>query len=105
MSSLIDEWKRSGEHPTTRTGNVRPPTNEDMSSWLSTGWNSISTELIVNSFRRCFLDDSMDLHIARHPRYGPAFRIRIAELSGIALPVQSEEPDDLESSIEDIYDE
>jgi len=82
IKESIDRWKASPNHEQTRFGNPRPPTTEDMMIWLSAAWTSISVALIRNSFERCFLGESLFLHIARNEVYGEQFRVKLAELAG-----------------------
>ena len=104
IAEQIDTWKASSEHAMTRCGNPRPPTNEDMSHWLSTAWTSISPEMITKSFEKCFLGDSLSLHVAQHPLYGLPFRIRIATV--LNEPLDSLDFEETpESDLEDIYEE
>ena len=82
MEEMIDQWKRSPNHEHTRAGNVRPPSNEDITKWLSDSWASIPQSVIRNSFDRCFMGDSLYLHVAQHELYGEQFRETIARLAG-----------------------
>jgi hypothetical protein len=85
-------------------GNPRPPTNSDMSVWLSSAWEYIPVALICNSFHRCFLGDSMFLHISHHDVYGERFRVRVAELSGTTeFPDGTDIAEDSDPEV--IYDE
>jgi len=104
IAEKIDSWKANPNHELTRNGNPKPPTNNDMSSWLSSGWAGISTERIANSFQRCFLGDFMSIHIAEHEVYGPPFRMKIA-LSTPAEVESIHRPEDFEESDVDEIDD
>ena len=106
LTVSIDEWKSNDGHFFTRGGNVKPPTNADLSRWLSRAWHSISSETIVRCFQRCLLGDSLDLHIAQHELYGPLFRHKLVEIMDAAQSSTEVEVDEeTESDIAEIYDE
>jgi hypothetical protein len=105
IKESIDAWIAGPNHEYTRAGNPRPPTTENMSNWLWTAWQSIATDLISNSFRRCFLGDCLFLHIAQHEIYGEKFRARVAELSTFVSTIEPISDILDESDPGDIYDE
>jgi hypothetical protein len=49
-----------------------------MSAWLADAWNTVQSETIANSLQRCFLGETLSLHIAMDERYGLQFRIQAA---------------------------
>jgi hypothetical protein len=105
IAESIDGWKANGPHSVTSHGNVRPPTTEQISSWLCDAWNRLGSEAIASSFTSCFLGDGLYLHIARNQTYGSLFRIRLAELTGRDLQVSQQGDLGNESDINEIDDE
>ena len=98
LAELIDQWKSGTDHSVTVHGNIKPPTIENMSNWFSIAWDRIGQDTIVRSVDRCFLGDSLFLHIAQHDIYGRLFRHAVADLTsnievGANHEVVSEESD------------
>ena len=105
IEQAIDQWKASSDHEFTPAGNARPPKNDDMSAWLSAAWNSLDSAMIANSFERCFLGDSLFLHIAQHELYGSLFRQTMARLTGEQMLPEIHQYESEESGISEVDDE
>ena len=75
-----------------------------MSAWLLESWAQIPEGLIRGSFRHCFLNDGLRLHVARHETYGLGFRLKLAELSTGATENTEEYETDGESDFSGIDD-
>ena len=103
IANEIDRWKANGGRGLTPAGNPRPPTIDDMVHWLSSSWSQIRTEMLDDSFRHCFLGDTIFLHIARHEVYGPLF---LAKVTSLLATVESGDIDEVgESDPGEIDDE
>lgn len=57
---LYDTWQREGAKTYTKGGNPRAPTKSEIVQWVKLAWRSLSTELIVNSFRTCGITVATD---------------------------------------------
>jgi hypothetical protein len=51
LIQLFDDWMMHGDKSFTKDGNPRPPAIEVYLDWVVTAWNSISTDVIVDSFK------------------------------------------------------
>ena len=50
----------TGEHRYTKTGNLKKPVNDLMCWWIIEAWNKISAEMIVTSFKKCGITNTLD---------------------------------------------
>ena len=49
-----------GEHSYTKAENIKKPANDLMCWWIMEAWNEIPTEMIVTSFKKCGITDTLD---------------------------------------------
>ena len=70
-----DDWLSSDDLPTTVGGNLRAPSLDVYLQWVVDAWSSISTDIIVKSFRTCGIslkhDGSEDEEIHLFKETGP----------------------------------
>lgn len=66
-------WLQCGSVPRTKSGEIKPPTFEQVGVWLQNSWGRLHSEIIINSFNSGFLGDIGDLHIAKDATIGPKF--------------------------------
>ena len=57
---LYNEWLSSGEKSFTASGNMKAPGKLLCLEWVKKVWNTVTTDVIVNSFRACGISRSMD---------------------------------------------
>ena len=50
----------TGEHRYTKTGNLKKPANDLMCWWIIEAWNEIPAEMIVTSFKKCGITNTLD---------------------------------------------
>ncbi|CAG8620819.1 7958_t:CDS:1, partial [Paraglomus occultum] len=53
-------WMATGEHSYTKAGNIKKPANDLMCRWIMEAWNKIPAEMIVTSFKKCGITDTLD---------------------------------------------
>ena len=53
-------WMATGEHRYTKTGNLKKPANDLMCWWIIEAWNEIPAEMIVTSFKKCGITNTLD---------------------------------------------
>jgi hypothetical protein len=49
-----------GEEPTTSGGNLKAPPMETYLEWICRAWESLSKQLIIDSFPSCGISDAAD---------------------------------------------
>ena len=60
MREFWCEWMISGDKEYTAGGNLKRPSLSLMTQWILKAWQSIPTETVVNSFKKCGISNSMD---------------------------------------------
>ena len=55
-----DEWMRNGGNGVTAGGYLRRASISDVCKWVKNAWDSISSELILNSFKKCKITNPID---------------------------------------------
>ena len=48
------------DRATTKMGNLKQPTQEDVINWVSKAWTSIKVEIIMKSFLSCGISNALD---------------------------------------------
>ena len=65
LSSVIEDWKRSGRVQYTKNGNPPPPSVEEVVAWVSNLWKAIPNDVVRRSIAASgFAIDYHDWHIA-----------------------------------------
>ncbi len=59
MRQEWEEWIRQ-DRPTTKAGNLKQPTRQDVIDWVSRAWASIEQAITVHSFLVCGLANALD---------------------------------------------
>ena len=59
MRQQWQEWMIQ-DRPTTKAGNLKQPTRQDIINWVSHAWSSIELKVIVDSFLVCGLSNALD---------------------------------------------
>ncbi len=57
---LYNEWMSSGEKSFTSSGNLRAPDKVTCVEWVKKAWSTVTTDVIVNSFKACGISSSID---------------------------------------------
>ena len=57
---LYDDWQRDGRKSFTKGGSQRAPTKPQVVQWVELAWNSLPTDLIVDSFQSCGITVATD---------------------------------------------
>ena len=61
MRSHYDAWfSQPDNYEYTRGGNVRPPSRALLCDWVKSSWQSVSTDMIKNSFKSCAITTPID---------------------------------------------
>lgn len=60
VTSEYDTWLSEGIHEYTKGGNMKAPSRRKIVEWVIEGWRKLSKELIINSFKTCGLNLSVD---------------------------------------------
>ena len=55
-----DDWLINGEHTFTKGKNMRKPTISLMLQWIVEAWESLSTDIIIRSFKKPGISNAMD---------------------------------------------
>ena len=59
MRQEWQEWMRE-DRPTTKAGNLKQPTRQNIVNWVSKAWASIEQKVITDSFLVCGLANALD---------------------------------------------
>lgn len=59
MRNFWSEWMQ-GAHDLTPAGNIRPPTRQNVITWVSQAWYAINEGIIVEAFKRCGISNALD---------------------------------------------
>ena len=54
------QWMSDGIHEFTASGRQKKPSEELICKWISEAWRDISTEMVLSSFKKCGISNSMD---------------------------------------------
>uniref|UniRef100_A0A1X7UB27 DDE-1 domain-containing protein n=1 Tax=Amphimedon queenslandica TaxID=400682 RepID=A0A1X7UB27_AMPQE len=57
---LYNQWMVSGEHSFTPAGNMRAPDKLTCLKWVVQSWESVTTDVIVKSFKACGISVAID---------------------------------------------
>ena len=60
IAELYDEWLFTGPIDTTKSGNRRAPSKPLLLQWIKIAWGIISPEIIIKSFKKCGITNSID---------------------------------------------
>ena len=97
LSSMIDDWKRSDRVQYTKNSNPRPPSVEEVVTWVSNSDKDVPNDVVRKSIAASgFAVDYRDWHIAKHDVYGELFLSKW-------VSADEESPDDADGA--DIADE
>ena len=58
--ALYNEWMATGEKSYTPAGNMRAPEKALCLRWVKEAWNSVTTEVVIKSFRVCGISVKTD---------------------------------------------
>ena len=84
---LYSNWMGTGEKSFTAAGNMRPPDKLLCLQWVKEAWNSVSTEVVVKSFKACGIavatDGSEDgqIHCLKESEVGAEAAREISKLT------------------------
>uniref|UniRef100_A0A8C4RKQ3 HTH CENPB-type domain-containing protein n=1 Tax=Erpetoichthys calabaricus TaxID=27687 RepID=A0A8C4RKQ3_ERPCA len=57
---MYTEWAATSVHDTTATGKIKAPTLAQMCAWIIAAWKLIPEDLVVKSFKKCSISNSID---------------------------------------------
>ena len=57
---LYNQWMVSGQQSLTPAGNMRAPDKLTCLKWVIKAWDSVTTEVVVNSFKACGISVAVD---------------------------------------------
>ena len=60
IEEYYNQWLFDGKMSFTSSGHLRAPTVETYLQWVVDAWNSLSSELIKNSFKTCGISNAID---------------------------------------------
>uniref|UniRef100_A0A8C4S949 HTH CENPB-type domain-containing protein n=1 Tax=Erpetoichthys calabaricus TaxID=27687 RepID=A0A8C4S949_ERPCA len=60
VSGMYTEWAATVVHDTTPTGKMKAPTLAQMYAWIIAAWKLIPEDLVVKSFKKCSISNSID---------------------------------------------
>lgn len=55
-----NEWIGGDDHTYTASGKMRKPEMDEICQWVSDAWNGLDTDIIVRSFLKCSISNSLD---------------------------------------------
>ena len=98
------QWMCSGEAKLTKGGNLMRPEINIVATWVKEAWDDIPSEMIIKSFKKCCISNSMD-GSEDNALFEEAITSKeSADETGAFL--QNGDEDDLQSDIDkDIYDD
>uniref|UniRef100_A0A914HAP0 HTH CENPB-type domain-containing protein n=1 Tax=Globodera rostochiensis TaxID=31243 RepID=A0A914HAP0_GLORO len=99
INEQYNEWMVHGDKPTTPAGNLRAPPMETYLEWISTAWDSISKELIAESFLACGMTKEID---GQHDKQIHVFKPHGAIPNGLAILQQRREEAAVLRGVEEI---
>lgn len=98
--ALYNEWMATGEKSYTAAGNVRAPDKALCLKWVREAWSSVTTEVVIKSFRVCGISVSTD-----GSQDGEIHCVKEGEIAAEALPIIAEKTASLfEVPSEEDYD-
>ena len=53
-------WLLAGDHALTPTGKIKKPEVRALCEWILQAWNEVSSESIINGFKKCCVSNAMD---------------------------------------------
>ena len=83
--ALYSEWMATGEKSYTAAGNMRAPDKALCLRWVKEAWNSVTTEVVIKSFRVCGISVDTD-----GSEDGEIHCIKEGEIAAEASPVIAE---------------
>ena len=83
--ALYSEWMATGEKSYTAAGNTRAPDKALCLRWVKEAWNSVTTEVVIKSFRVCGISVDTD-----GSEDGEIHCIKEGEIAAEASPVIAE---------------
>ena len=57
---LYEQWMDAGEKTYTKAGNMRAPSKLQVVNWVTEAWNSLSEQMIQDSFKTCAVTNALD---------------------------------------------
>ncbi len=60
IQDLYEEWMDIGEKSYTTAGNLRAPSIATLCSWIVAAWDSLSSDMILKSFKVCGVSNAVD---------------------------------------------
>ena len=60
MKKLWSTWMESGKGDYNNQGKRKPPTKEQVTTWVGEAWDDIDPEIITNGFLRCGISNKLD---------------------------------------------
>lgn len=60
MRAQWNEWMSCGDHQFTKGGHMKKVDLVTICSWVLKAWNSLDTDIIVKSFKKCCISNAMD---------------------------------------------
>ena len=97
---LYSNWMANGEKSYTPTGNMRAPDKLLCLQWVKEAWKSVTTDIIVRSFRSCGISVNIDgsedsfIHCLKPGEAAYAAADRIKDATSKMLEVGEEESDE-----------
>lgn len=60
MRALYNDWLLCDNHPLTPSGKIKKPSVTQLCAWISAAWQSITSESIVNGFKKCCISNDLN---------------------------------------------
>lgn len=60
MKEEWNQWMKDTDHALTPSGRLKRPSITQVCEWVLKSWNSVKTEIVVKSFKKCGISNAMD---------------------------------------------
>lgn len=60
IRKLYSDWLLNKDHPLTPSGKIKKPSVTLLCEWILASWSTISSESIINGFKKCCVSNALD---------------------------------------------